>query len=178
MGLLACCRPPVKPLIIGKETYILLDLGEDARQLQRPRTGAMGLYGSDYSVDYRVVTAFARRITVVDAAHCDCEAAPSGIIDLKTALTDPTLQYSGIYEDSWIGQGRLREAGGRQAGESRIQLHDPEGNRRGSWPSDALGRRRPERDAIIGAGDLHRPGAGRTRTAQDLMAFQRCRDPA
>ena len=96
--------PPIRPLMVGKDAYVLVDLGRDAKQLATPRTGAMALYGSEYSVDYRVVTAFARRISVVDAGNCECASAPSAITDVAAAVTDPTLRYSGIYEDGWIGQ--------------------------------------------------------------------------
>ena len=119
--------PPVKPLIVGGNAYVLLDLGRDATQMQSPRTGAMLLYGSKYSVDYRVVTAFARRIAAFDAAHCDCEAAPAAITDMKTSLIDPTQQYSGIYEDGWIGQDGFARLAGDRAGIAELKFMFPNG---------------------------------------------------
>ena len=119
--------PPVKPLLVDGKAYVLLDLGKDAKQLETPRTGAMALYGAGYSVDYRVVTAFARRISVVDAEHCECNAAPAAITDLKAAMGDPTLRYSGIYEDGWIGQDGFARLAADESGRAVLTAMMPSG---------------------------------------------------
>ena len=119
--------PPVKPLVVGHDAYILLDLGTDAKPIVRPRIGAMSLYGTRLPVDYRSLTAFARRISAVDAADCKCDAAPSSITDIKVALADPTLRYSGIYEDGWIGQNGFARLAADRPGKVEFRAMMPGG---------------------------------------------------
>jgi hypothetical protein len=95
--------PPLRPLTAGGAHYLLLDLGRDAAAIPTPRTGLMNLYGTSILIDYRRVVTRGRHISLVDAAKFDTNDRPDGIRLFPKDLGDERLEYSGIYEDGWLG---------------------------------------------------------------------------
>ena len=95
--------PPFAPLVVDGVAYALLDLGAEARLMKIPRSGLMGLYGRSVPLDYRQVVAFVRKIRAVDSEAADENVAPSRIANFPADLGNPNLQFSGIYEDGWVG---------------------------------------------------------------------------
>ena len=95
--------PPFAPLVVDGVAYALLDLGAEARLMKTPRSGLMGLYGRSVALDTRRVVAFIRKIRAVDSEAAHENAAPTRIADFPADLSNPNLQFSGIYEDGWIG---------------------------------------------------------------------------
>ena len=81
----------------------LLDLGVDAKLLNVPRTGLMKLYGTKVPIDYRRMVAFARQIRLIDADASDSPVVPSSLAKFPSDLGNKDLEFSGIYEDGWLG---------------------------------------------------------------------------
>lgn len=95
--------PPFSPLIVDGAAYVLLDLGADAKLLNVPRTGLMKLYGTKVPIDYRRMVAFARQIRLIDADASDLPVVPSRLTKFPSDLGNKNLEFSGIYEDGWLG---------------------------------------------------------------------------
>jgi hypothetical protein len=101
--------PTFKPLVIDGVCYVLLDLGADAKNIRSPRTGLMALYGNDVDIDYRRVVAFLRNIRLKSEDASFSGAAPSKVERFPADLANHNLEFSGIYEDGWVGdRGFLR----------------------------------------------------------------------
>jgi hypothetical protein len=94
--------PPFSPLIVDGAAYLLLDLGSDAKLLKVPRQGLMKLYGENVSLDYRRIVGFARQIRLVDAS-VELPKPPTRLNKFPLDLANRDLEFSGIYEDGWLG---------------------------------------------------------------------------
>jgi hypothetical protein len=67
-------------------------------------------------LDPRYVTAFVRDISLVTEARYRRLHRPSAISLFPKALSDPDLEYSGLYEDGWVSENSyVVLAGGRPA---------------------------------------------------------------
>jgi hypothetical protein len=96
--------PPFSPLMVDGAAYALLDLGDEPKQIPIPRPGLMGLYGTKVPIDPRRMVAFVRKIRLIDADGPASAAAPAGIQKFPADLASPNLEFSGIYEDGWLGE--------------------------------------------------------------------------
>jgi hypothetical protein len=95
--------PAFSPKIVDGVAYLLIDFGVDARLFETPRTGLMGLYGTSVPIDYRKMVAYVRQIRFVDAANAEEAKPPARIDKFPSDLAAPGLEFSGIYEDGWMG---------------------------------------------------------------------------
>jgi hypothetical protein len=96
--------PTVVPQVIGGRPYLALDLGVDGKQFPDRRTGAMKLYGREVPLDDRRVVAFGRDVSLVSEEEYGALRPPSALREFPADLAEPDLEYSGLYEDGWIGQ--------------------------------------------------------------------------
>lgn len=96
--------PPLSPLSVGGASYLLLDLGSDARLLPIRRSGLMALYGRNIPLDYRRFVTWGRNISLVDNASFDPADKPNALRTFPRDLADARLEYSGIYEDGWLSE--------------------------------------------------------------------------
>ena len=94
--------PALKPVIIGGEPYVLLDMGVPGELMVGSRKGAEGLYGRSIPVDPRYLTAYVRDISLLSNAQYERLRPPSTVSHFPGDLANPNLEYSGIYEDGWI----------------------------------------------------------------------------
>jgi hypothetical protein len=109
--------PPVSPLVVNGVAYLLLDLGAAPKHIEIPRRGLMRMYGTKVPIDPRLMVAFARRISLIDADSGPTAAAPAAIRHFPADLANQNLQFSGIYEDGWLGdQGFVVLSNGCQGG--------------------------------------------------------------
>jgi hypothetical protein len=95
--------PTFSPKIVDGIAYILLDLGVDATLINVPRSGLMKLYGRKVALDYRRIVAYARGIRFIDSEKTDGASPPSKIDKFPNDLANKNLEFSGIYEDGWLG---------------------------------------------------------------------------
>jgi hypothetical protein len=99
---------PLRPQVIAGRTYYLIDMHELGRQFPTIRTGMMNLFGTDVPLDRRIVTGFARDISLISDEAFQAATPPSELSHFGTALDNdfrnPRLEYSGFYEDGWASE--------------------------------------------------------------------------
>jgi hypothetical protein len=95
--------PPLRPQMIDGQPYLLLDMGVNGRQTPVPRVGVEGLYGTGIELDPRFLTSYVRNVSLVSGAQYRRLKAPSVLQHFPADLGNPDLEYSGIYEDGWVG---------------------------------------------------------------------------
>jgi hypothetical protein len=94
---------PLHPQMVEAQPYVLLDLGIDGRLTSRDHTGLRGLYGPSV-VDPRYLTSYVRDVSLVSDADYRRLKAPGKLSDFPADLSNSNLEYSGIYEDGWMGE--------------------------------------------------------------------------
>jgi hypothetical protein len=104
--------------MIGGVGYLLRDLGRDPDPLRVPRSGLANLWGKDIRLDPRFVTARVRDVSLrpVDSI----KHAPTAVRAFPRGLADRRLEFSGIYEDGWVGESSWLELTGRPGARLRI----------------------------------------------------------
>jgi hypothetical protein len=107
---------PLRPQLIAGTPYLLVDMGVNGRLPAVERPGLQGLYGRSVPTDPRYLTAYVRDISFVSAAQYAHLRAPTALRNFPADLGNPDLEYSGLYEDGWMGaDGYVRLAGGPAA---------------------------------------------------------------
>jgi hypothetical protein len=61
------------------------------------------MYGTKVPIDPRQIAAFARQIRLIDADGQASAVLPTEIHDFPADLANENLEFSGIYEDGWLG---------------------------------------------------------------------------
>jgi hypothetical protein len=84
--------------------YIALDMGTWGWRFPYRRSKIMSLYGNDVLADLRKMTGFVRDISLIGDEEYASMVAPRAIRRFPLDLADKTLEYSGIYEDGWVGE--------------------------------------------------------------------------
>ncbi len=96
--------PPLRPQMIDGQPYVLLDMGENGGFPPVSRPGVTGLWERSIPLDPRRLTSYIRDVSLVSGAQYRELRAPSMLDSFPADLTDRGLEYSGIYEDGWVGQ--------------------------------------------------------------------------
>jgi putative transposase len=111
-GSMRRCSPPIVPQKIDGHDYNGIDMGRDGQHFREVRTGLMTLYGTDIRRDHRAMVGFARDISLISEEEYAQMKPPGSLSVFPQDLTNPTLEYSGIYEDGWLSEAaffRLRQ---------------------------------------------------------------------
>jgi hypothetical protein len=116
---------PLAPQVIDGQSYVLLDMGRPGALPTYRRSGLAGLYSRSVPVDPRYLTAFLRDISVVTDAQYRRMRRPLELAQFPSALANPNLEYSGIYDDGWAGRRSFVVLGGGPAGSLRIDAEVP-----------------------------------------------------
>jgi hypothetical protein len=95
--------PPVEPQAIDGHWYIAVDLGSRYVEFPEHRSPIMGLFGQDVRLDSRKLVGFARNISLVSEAEYRNLSAPAQLDAFPGSLRRD-VQYSGLYEDGWVGR--------------------------------------------------------------------------
>jgi hypothetical protein len=119
--------PTFKPLVVDGVSYVLLDLGTDPKNIQTPRTGLMALYGNDVDIDYRRIVAFLRRVRLKSEDASLADTAPSKVQSFPADLSNHNLEFSGFYEDGWVGDRGFLKLHSDAAGSAVIRGTFPAG---------------------------------------------------
>jgi hypothetical protein len=64
----------------------------------------MELYGANIPLDRRKLVGFGRDISLISEAEYQALPAPSSVSAFPTDLSNPALEYSGVYEDGWVSE--------------------------------------------------------------------------
>jgi hypothetical protein len=95
---------PLRPQMVDGQPYVLLDIGVDGKLTPRESHGLQDLYGSSVVVDPRYLTSYVRDISLISEADYRRLEAPAELSDFPANLSNSNLEYSGIYEDGWMGE--------------------------------------------------------------------------
>ena len=96
--------PPLEPQMIAGRYYVAIDMGVTGQLFPHPRSGLMRWFGNDIPLDTRRTNGFVRDVSALDADQYDNLQAPTKISNFPSDLSRKSLEYSGIYEDSWVGE--------------------------------------------------------------------------
>jgi hypothetical protein len=92
----------IKPEYYEGQAYIMIDFGDTARVIDKPKTGLMRLYGLKFALDDRRLVGFTRDISVLTDEQYRALARPTKI----SRFPDDLLNYKGL-EYSGHLRGRL-----------------------------------------------------------------------
>ena len=79
-------------------------MGQAGSSPERPRHGIDNLWGESIASDPRSLTSYVRDISLVSDAEYRQLRAPTLLEEFPSALGNADLEYSGIYEDGWVGK--------------------------------------------------------------------------
>ncbi len=94
--------PLVVPQAVGPGRYIALDFGDPIRNPNQ-LSAAEKLWGKELTRDRRMLTGHLRDISVLSEEDYAVFRPPQQIVKFPADLAHPHLEYSGLYEDGWIG---------------------------------------------------------------------------
>lgn len=107
--------PPLRPRIVNGRPYIVFDMGRRGELPVVPRPGVTALWGKSVLLDPRRLTSYVRDVSVVSDADYRQLRAPRRVERFPADLGHTGLEYSGIYEDGWVGaRSYAMLAGGRR----------------------------------------------------------------
>ncbi|MEI7555214.1 hypothetical protein [Candidatus Chlorohelix sp.] len=95
---------PITPQIIQNQPFLGIDMGKYGKYFPNPKNGIMELFGKQILLDKRKILGFARDISLVSIEEYDQLKAPEVVSQFPSDLTNPNLEYSGVYEDGWISE--------------------------------------------------------------------------
>jgi hypothetical protein len=95
--------PPVRPRVIGGQSYVLIDAGNPAELPTVRRSGLTGLWGRGIPLDPRHLTSYVRNVSVVSESEYRRLRRPRFIGRIPADLGRRNQTYSGIFEDGWVG---------------------------------------------------------------------------
>jgi len=107
---------PLTPQLINGIPYVLFDMGVNAHLPAVSHSGLQGLYGRSVPTDPDYLTDYVRDISLVSPKQYAQLQPPAALRSFPEDLNNKDLEYSGIYEDGWMGgDSYVRLAGGPQA---------------------------------------------------------------
>jgi hypothetical protein len=95
---------PIHPQQIDGGSFVALDMGTWGWSFPDHRSWLMRLYGKDVLPDSRKIVGFGRDISLISEEEYSSLQAPRSIQLFPSDLSKRDLEYSGIYEDGWIGE--------------------------------------------------------------------------
>lgn len=95
--------PPIAPQIIDGRPYIAIDMGVEGDYINYAPRGLMRLWGRSVHLDRRKIVGFVRDVSLVSDAEYRAMRAPTILEHFPEDLIQPTLEYSGLYEDGYVG---------------------------------------------------------------------------
>lgn len=95
---------PIEPASIDGKAFIDIDMRRDGKYFIEYRPGFTSLYGNDVHKDSRHLAVHGRDISLISEEEYQAITPPSQLRQFPADLANPSLEYSGIYEDSWISE--------------------------------------------------------------------------
>lgn len=95
---------PVAPRYLNGRAYLFLDMGAEGHRFARHPANLGALYHRDVPVDYRKLVAFLRDLSALDPKEYDAMTVPTGIFPSAEDFANPSLFYSGFYEEGWLSR--------------------------------------------------------------------------
>jgi hypothetical protein len=110
--------PIIKPEYYEGQAYLTIDFGDVARVIEKKKTGLMRWYGLNYALDDRRLVGFTRDISVLTDEQYRAVPRPTKISRFPwDLLNNKGLEYSGVYEDGWLGRDAYFKLGASHTGQ-------------------------------------------------------------
>lgn len=110
--------PLIKPEFFEQQPYITLDFADQARPIAKHKTGLMQLWGGKFNLDDRRLVGFTRDISIITEEEYQKLERPSKISQFPQDLSRyPGLEYSGLFEDGWVGPESFFKLAGSHPGQ-------------------------------------------------------------
>jgi len=110
--------PVLKPEYYEGQAYLTIDFGDPAEVINKPKTGLMRWYGVKYALDDRRLVGFTRDISVLTDEQYRAVPRPTKLsVFPDDLLNNKGLEYSGIYEDGWLGRDAYFKLGASHTGQ-------------------------------------------------------------
>ncbi len=94
----------IRPEYYEGQAYFMIDFGDPARVIDKEKTGLMRWFGVKFALDDRRLVGFTRDISVITDEQYRSMPRPEKIsVFPRDLLENKGLEYSGIYEDGWVG---------------------------------------------------------------------------
>ncbi len=94
---------PLSPQESGAGRLVAVDFGPDARRNPNRLAGAERLWGAELARDRRYLTGHAREVSVLSEEEYAAFRPPAAVAAFPDDLTHPHLEYSGLFEEGWVG---------------------------------------------------------------------------
>ena len=91
------------PQMIGGRPYLAVDMGTAGTFFNYEPRGLMRLWGRKTRLDARQLVGFVRDLSLVSDQEYQSLTPPAAVQTFPEDLRDRNLEYSGIYEDGWVG---------------------------------------------------------------------------
>ena len=110
--------PVIKPEYYEGQAYFMIDFGDEARVINKLKTGLMRSYGVNYALDDRRLIGFTRDISVITDEQYRSMPRPTKLSRFPwDLLQNKGLEYSGIYEDGWTSRDAYFKMGPSHTGQ-------------------------------------------------------------
>ena len=118
---------PLRYQMIDGAPYVLIDAGEEGKRFRAKRSGLEGLYGASIPLDPRLLTSYVRSISLVSASEYADLRPPLTLSSFPADLANRDLEYSGIYEDGWVGEDSYAMLAGGPTADLVVRANVPAG---------------------------------------------------
>jgi hypothetical protein len=118
---------PLQFQVIAGQPYVLLDIGEFGTLGRYSHPGLQGLYGTSVPIEPRMLTSHVRNISLVSEAEYSNLQRPRALSHFPADLESEGLEYSGIYEDGWLGEDCYAVLAGGPAADLVLRAAVPQG---------------------------------------------------
>lgn len=110
--------PIIKPEIFEQQSYLTIDFADKALPIAKRKTGLMSLWGEKFNLDDRRLVGFTRDISLITDEEYRKLERPTKITQFPQDLSRyPGLEYSGMFEDGWVGPESFFKLAGSHPGQ-------------------------------------------------------------
>lgn len=95
--------PLGKPLVLNGINYYHVHIEQKLAPFLQKRSFISGIYGKKFELDARRISLFMSNLSIVDQVDLNKDFGQSSISQFPESLLGKFLEYSGVYEDGWIG---------------------------------------------------------------------------
>lgn len=110
--------PIIKPEVFEQQSYLTIDFADKALPIAKRKTGFMSLWGVKFNLDDRRLVGFTRDISIITDEEYQKLERPTRIGQFPQDLSRyPGLEYSGLFEDGWVGPESFFKLAGSHPGQ-------------------------------------------------------------